>query len=292
MFEKVLFPTDFSEFSYRMLDCITQLPGIREIVLLHIIDATHPSLHGWTREPERELARTVMEELRKTLVGRGVPAGTYVEVITEGDMHQKILAIAEREEPSLVVMGTHQKTPFDVLLHGSVSYDMLHSLDIHVLIMRQSDTEDADDQVPGDLCRMILSKVLVTTDLSENSVAMLSLVRGIPGIGEIHILHVVPEGACREETEEQTGRAREELGKIRQDLEQAGIRAGTHLRVADPAAGIREVAEGIDASLIIMGAHRKGWAGEYLIRSNIHEVVKKAKRPVLILRPGKESRKE
>jgi hypothetical protein len=37
MFKKVLFPTDFSEPARSELDCITSIPGIREIILLHVI---------------------------------------------------------------------------------------------------------------------------------------------------------------------------------------------------------------------------------------------------------------
>jgi len=47
MFEKVLFPTDFSEYAQKTLECIGDIPGIKRIVLLHVVDATHPSKRGW-----------------------------------------------------------------------------------------------------------------------------------------------------------------------------------------------------------------------------------------------------
>ena len=37
MFKKILFPTDFSEPARTELDCITCIPGIQEIILLHVI---------------------------------------------------------------------------------------------------------------------------------------------------------------------------------------------------------------------------------------------------------------
>jgi hypothetical protein len=37
MFEKILFPTDFSEDANNELSCITSIPGIREIILFHVI---------------------------------------------------------------------------------------------------------------------------------------------------------------------------------------------------------------------------------------------------------------
>ncbi len=44
MFEKVLVPTDFSKYAYETVDCITQIPGLKEIVLLYVADISRPSL--------------------------------------------------------------------------------------------------------------------------------------------------------------------------------------------------------------------------------------------------------
>lgn len=37
MFEKIIFPTDFSKPARTELNCITSIPGIREIIILHVI---------------------------------------------------------------------------------------------------------------------------------------------------------------------------------------------------------------------------------------------------------------
>lgn len=104
MFEKILFPTDFSEFAQKTLGCVTYIPGVKEVILLHIIDTTHYSIHGWTHEPELENARLLMENLRKAyLEERGQKVTTSVG----------ILDIAEQENVSLTIIGTHQKTSSD-----------------------------------------------------------------------------------------------------------------------------------------------------------------------------------
>ena len=46
MFEKVLVALDFSAYSQKILDCISEIPGIEEVVLLHVVDATNPSKLG------------------------------------------------------------------------------------------------------------------------------------------------------------------------------------------------------------------------------------------------------
>ncbi|MFZ2412297.1 MAG: universal stress protein, partial [Candidatus Methanoperedens sp.] len=67
MFEKVLFPTDFSEYAQKTLECIGEIPGIKELMLLHVVDATHPSKHGWTHGPHIENAKILMEEKKEYL---------------------------------------------------------------------------------------------------------------------------------------------------------------------------------------------------------------------------------
>ncbi|HSQ93959.1 MAG TPA: hypothetical protein VLL74_06670, partial [Methanoregula sp.] len=57
IFEKVLVALDFSAYSQKIFDCITEIPGIEDVVLLHVVDATHPSKLGWTTGPYIENAR-------------------------------------------------------------------------------------------------------------------------------------------------------------------------------------------------------------------------------------------
>src|SRR4030067_2854092 len=105
MFEKVLFPTDFSEYAQKMLECIGEIPGIKEVVLLHIVDATHPSKRGWTHGPHIENARILMEEKKEYLESIGLKVKGKVEVITIGEVYQKILENAEKKKHSLLLMG-------------------------------------------------------------------------------------------------------------------------------------------------------------------------------------------
>ncbi|MDP2796560.1 MAG: universal stress protein [Methanoregula sp.] len=51
MFEKVLVAMDFSAHSQIILDCICEIPGVKEVVLLHVVDATAPSWHGLAANP-------------------------------------------------------------------------------------------------------------------------------------------------------------------------------------------------------------------------------------------------
>ncbi len=38
MFEKILFPTDFSVYAKKTLECIAGFPGARDVILFHVIE--------------------------------------------------------------------------------------------------------------------------------------------------------------------------------------------------------------------------------------------------------------
>jgi nucleotide-binding universal stress UspA family protein len=284
MFEKVLFPTDLSEFAQRMLDCIREIPGVREVVLLNIIDATQYSLRGWTHEQERENAKLLMEEKKNYLEGQGLDVVTYVDAITSGSLSQRILEVAEQEKVSLTVMGTHQKTTMESFLHGSVSYDLLHHMNTHVLIVRQNVPACEGQSPPLEICPHLFSRVLLPVDFTELSRETLTFVRKMRGPGELVLVHVVTQGETKEEIDRGIVQAGGELEKIQKDLEQAGFRVSTHVRVADPVGQIVSLADEEDVSLILMSAHRKNWVEEFLQDSTPFSVARRAKRPLMILR--------
>lgn len=80
-----------------------------EVVLLHVVDATHPSRHGWTQGPEIENARIRLAEKKEMLENSGLKVQVYVDVIvsviTEGDVAQAILETAASCNISLIVAG-------------------------------------------------------------------------------------------------------------------------------------------------------------------------------------------
>ena len=144
MFEKVLFPTDFSEYAQKTLECIGEIPGVKELVLLHVVDATHPSKHGWTHGPHIENTKILMDEKKEYLDSLGLKVKTKVDVITEGEVYRAILENAEKEKVSLIVMGARGKSQIKDLLLGSVSTKVVRHAKTKLLIMRYKLVEELE----------------------------------------------------------------------------------------------------------------------------------------------------
>ncbi len=121
MFRKILYPTDFSEPARKALDYVKKLreAGSEEIVILHVVEKgiveAYEEAFAWagkdvvaeTEKLDEELiekAKKQMEEDVKELEGLGFSVKKH---ITIGSPWEEILKVAESEDVSLIVMGSH-----------------------------------------------------------------------------------------------------------------------------------------------------------------------------------------
>lgn len=285
MFEKVLVPTDFSKYAQKVVECIGELPGVKEIVLLHVVDATHPSKRGWTRGPEVEDAKIDLGDVKERLEKLGFKVTTRLEVITEADVSRTIQRVADEENVSLIVMGARGQGRISGVLLGSASTGVVRFGDRDTLIMRYKMLEGLEGATYEKFCPMIFSKVLCTTDFSEASESAISVIRDLKdAVGEVILEYVVSRGETQEEIEGYVAEAKEKLETIKEDLVGAGLKVRTHVDVGNPRDQITSLATTEDVSLIVMSSQGKGWLKQVMVGSTTFDVVRTAERPVLIVR--------
>jgi nucleotide-binding universal stress UspA family protein len=284
MFEKVLLPTDFSPDSERVLGYVKDIPGVEEVTLLHVVDATRPSRKGWDHNPEIANAKILLEESRRALEQTGVRAGAVVETIvstiTQGDIPLTILEKADGERASLIMMGARRKNTIASILLGSVSANVIRHAKIPVLLIRFPPGSGTADNRPH-----LFSRVLVPVDFSGPSEKALALLRELPGIGQAVLLHVVDRGESDGEIQAAVRASRERLEAIQQDLAGNGITAEVLVHVGYPPDEINATADRSNATLILISPQGEGWMRELralFIGSTTSAVIRRAHRPVLI----------
>jgi len=287
MFEKVLFPTDFSGYAQKTLDCIGEIPGVKEVVLLHVADAAHLSKRGLALEPYIENSNIRLEEQKERLESLGLKVKTKVDVVSEGYTWRAVLENVNKEKVSLVVMGAHGKSLIEGILLGSVATNVLRYGKTHVLIMRYKLAEWLGAGKFEESCLRIFSKVLLPTDFSEPAMEALSLVKDLEGIEEAVLVHVVDRGETQEEIEANVQEAKKKLEDIGEELSKAGLRVKAYVRVGNPQDKIISVAEEENVSLIIISTLGKGMFRELLLGSTARDVVRQTERPVLAVRAKK-----
>jgi nucleotide-binding universal stress UspA family protein len=283
MFEKVLVALDFSSYSQKILDRVPEIPGIREIVLLHVVDATHPSRLGWTHGPHIENAKILLGEKKEALENLGltvkINVDVIVNVITQGTIAQSILEIAETENVSLIVMGARGINPIQELLLGSVSSTVLRDAGMSVLIIR--DTALLSTALSD---RPLFSNVLVPTDFSMPINDVISVLKTLDGLKKVALLNVVSRVESKAEISEGVADAKTRLAALQKDFAAEGIMATPRVRIGDPTEMILSVAEEEDVSLIAMNAQGTDRLRSLILGSTTFTVVRRTIKPVLIVR--------
>jgi nucleotide-binding universal stress UspA family protein len=284
MFGKVLFPTDFSEYAKKTILCLTRIPGIQEVVLQHVVDATRHTKHGWTHQAYIENARIQLEEEKKFLEQLGFIVKVSVDVITSGNISTAILRKAECEKVSSIIIGSRGRGLVKGLVLGSVSADILRNGKMHLLIFRHSLAGELEGAVFSRFCPGIFTRILFPTDFSEPAQKALSSIKDIKGLGEVHILHVVTKGETHEEIDSNVQEATKKLEEIKTELTGAGLPVKSHIRLGRPPDEIISLADAEDISLILMSSHGKGLLTELLVGSTTLGVAIHTNRPLMVIR--------
>ena len=146
MFERILYPTDFSDVSKKALNFIKQLKdaGAKEVVVLHVIDELE--IEHIAQIPEIGLTAEVLETRRKEDAQKEMKAiedelkssGLSVKtLIRKGIPFRDILKTEAEEGVSVVVLGSHGKSCVSEMFLGSVSEKVLRKSTKPVLVVRR-----------------------------------------------------------------------------------------------------------------------------------------------------------
>ncbi|HXW99118.1 MAG TPA: GNAT family N-acetyltransferase, partial [Methanomicrobiales archaeon] len=287
MFPRVLLPTDFSPHAARTVGCIAEVPGIEELVLLHVLEAG----------PDGEGARgqhSVEDRIRKALEGlNGLKQeierpGLAVRVLVHERIHDDvagtILSVAASGKVDLIAIGARGRTLKSLFL-GSVSAAVLRGAKTGILVVHDRVLESGG--ALGKYCESAFGRILVPVDFSKPSLEMVGLLpRLAAGGGEAILLHVLPADLHGWDIPIARRSAGKRLAELAAALERDGFRSKTRIGTGEPAAGILMVAEEEDATIVILPRFGKR---EYVqavgIGGTASEVAGKARVPVLIGNP-------
>jgi len=285
MFEKVLFPTDFSEYAKSALDCIAGFPGARDVILFHVVEeARSPRGGGEIGDTFYRTGENFLKEEKRYLENLSQNLRVTTAVKTSSDTAGAIIETAEERGVSLIVVGARGKSRVEGILLGSVSTAVLRRSRTNVLIMRHKIIDEMMGKTYEKFCPMILFRVLCPVDFSQFSDSAIALASTIHGVGEVILLHVVSKGETGAEIEEATRTANIQIGAIRDSLAAKGLKARAIVRRGGPVHEITRIADEEDVSVIWMNSHEKGWFRELLLGSTAFTVAMNAKRPVIIIR--------
>ena len=280
MFEKVLVPTDFSNHAKKVIECIGEIPGVKEVVLLNVV-ARDPLARVWDPVAEvKDVEKRLMEE-KKAIKVPGINVRVKAVSVLEGEVASAIQKIAAEENVSLVAMGARGMSRIASAILGSSSRNVLRFGDTHLLVMRYKTLEGGD---MGKYCSRVFAKVLFPTDFSQPAEVALSYLKDISGIGELVLLNVVTKGETDDEIEANEAAAKMKMDEVVGMMGKSGMKVTSKVVVGHAVDVIRSVAEEEDVSLIALSSQGATAIKKGRIGSTAYDVANSASRPVLILR--------
>jgi nucleotide-binding universal stress UspA family protein len=310
MYEKILIATDFSKHAKKLIECVGEIPGVKEVVLLHVLEKD-PLARVWSPGDEIKQAKSQMEAPKKVLEDANLLVKVRAEIAEETPEYAVIRHVAKEENVSLVVMGARGRSMWQGLLLGSVSSGVLRYGDKDLLIMRYK-TLDEEKEELGKFCSRMFERVLAPTDFSPAGNAAIQKIKEAKLTNNVLLLNVVAKGEKQSQLDASMETAHKKLEEMKADLAAAGISARTfavsaaakeprtygsggmvkvgpsHMTaVGGVVDKILTVAEIEETSLIALGSHGKGWLDEVTIGSVASDVARMGQRPVLVVRSKK-----
>ncbi|SDY59241.1 universal stress protein [Tindallia californiensis] len=279
---KVVIAMDFSPASSKLLNCVQELVdnGLEEVVLVHVIDlriGEDRSIVSIQKETEEKL-QAVAEELKKKNIT------TKISVLG-GFAASEIAHIAEKEEASMILIGSIGKSILREIFLGSTTFDLIRMTTTPVLIEKYRKDEDEELQ---NICISKFQKVVVPVDFSKCSQLVLDEIKEMKsGIDEMILMSVAEHGETREEVERILEDYRKKLEEIAEDFRSLGITVKIKVDVGLPSKLITTTAEQENATLVVMATRGAGLLKSLLLGSTSDAVSRHSKRPVLLIPCGK-----
>ena len=296
----VLCPTDFSPVSERGLFLATQaceLLGAR-LVVQHNLD-TFPLLYMANPEVLPESETRLLEEqgleaqaMLKELLAQ-LPKQLPVETrVTTGKAPVSILELARELPADLIVMGTHGRGGLGHMLVGSTTEHVMLQSPCPVLTVRNPENTRFLDITAG-VTPQSHQPILVPVDLSPDSRAHLNYACTLLDVfpGRLQVLHVLEptswddmKGATHFNVPEyRHHRVQEAQEQLRAFLPpEFAERIDVHVRMGVIVDEVISHAEAIGASLIVIGARKKGLLDELFGRTS-YGILKSSSCPVLVV---------
>ncbi len=275
MFEKILFPTDFSEVSlYALRECIPKLfeMGAKKLYLLHVVDITATDIQAIElAKIDEEEVKKLAEELRK----KGIDVEPVVKL---GIPSIEIEELAKDEDIDLTVIPSKGENIWRQMFLGSTASNLARTTKKPVLLVKCDIVEgEIRFSIPPE---RMFERPLIALDFSECSE---NIIRAVKKFEELPaggiLLHSIDYGSI-DELEENMRKAKELLERYSSML---AFPVEKEILTGPASQAILGVSMSKNATLIVMGKKGRSVLSDLLLGSTAERVIRDSKLPVLLI---------
>jgi nucleotide-binding universal stress UspA family protein len=242
--KRILFPSDFSINSAAIAPMAAEFAERfdAELIVMHVA----PLFPERSPEPLRSrLDAFAANELARLRTER-------VLLENDNDPAREIARYAQQQKIDLIMMATHGYGPFRRFLFGSVTLKVLHDAECAVWTSAHAERQP-------DFRRIVFRSVACAIDLTEKSCCTLKWAAEFASEygAQLTIVHAIPFAMCTEVQylhpdwqEQLTELSRADVAKLQKSV---GVDAAVEIVTGDVAQAVRDVAERVDADLLVIG---------------------------------------
>ena len=275
MFARILIPIDFSDQSLQMFQCVAQFcgKGNDEMILLNVM--------GRGEEVTNDQKRKI-QELIDSVTENDIKARFVTEI---GSPVNTILDVAEKEDITMIAMSSSGKGMAREFIVGSTSLGVIRNSHIPVFLDKFEVTEEGGELMVVKRCANLFRMAIVPIDFSSCNEPVLEQIQYLidNGLERAVLFHTIDSSKYRVSDDKRFQWVKEELNKLKDELEVGGCDISTHVHFGSPVYNILEVTRELDSSLIIMGTHGKSLLHEMTLGSVSEEVIRKVTVSLLIV---------
>lgn len=287
MFERIMMGVDFSPYTEKIVACSMELSqlGTSEILLFNAIDPQNAGGISGEAIAETEAA---LSGLLSDFSDLPVKFSVSAEV---GKPAAAVAEKAKEENVSMIILGAHGKGFIDRFLLGSVSERVVKLSEIPVMVFKCKEEIKDDSYICENVCKNLRQNILITTDFSkyvdEITPALISIVEYFKA--PVTLLHV-DEGvdtmgydAASRSRKQKIANSMEELNAFRKCFEDYCTTIDVMVVKGTPSIKIIDVANEIEASLIVMGTFGNTNIISNFLGGVTEKVLRKSEVPVLVV---------
>ncbi len=272
MFERIMFPTDFSELSLSVIreyvPCMKTL-GAKSVLLLHVVDITTAEFEAF------KLQKVLEERLKK--VAEELDGGVETEVRI-GIPSIEIGEAADEWNADLIVFPSAGENVWRLTFVGNTASNICRTARRPVMVIKHT------QQGPGVRCQEVFRRPLVALDFSECSIRIVETVKKFEEHIESGILlHSIDYGR-KSELEDNLRRAKE---RLKSTLEAFKPPFEIELTIGTASKAIWGTATAKDSTLIVMGKKGRNFLKDLLLGSTAERVLRDSKIPILLVPCGR-----
>jgi nucleotide-binding universal stress UspA family protein/N-acetylglutamate synthase-like GNAT family acetyltransferase len=284
-YDRVLIPTDFSPWAAASVERCPEIPGVREVVLLHVttpreLHASHTS--GGNNDLELSRIRQHLENDGKFLEEQGLHVTIEVEPSHGPVIARTILQAADRTGATLILIGARGAGRVREALLGSVSHDVIRHAKQHILVMHPRSYNNSQPR-NATACPLLFSKALCPLDLSRVSEETIRSTQGLNHRSHLILFHAISQADSVAQLNLIRKRATDRLDELRSEIVAQGGSAEINVRMGNPVLLSCTDAEREDVSLILLSRYgRFDYMKNIPIGATTEAIAMHSTRPVLI----------